>query len=415
MPHELLYVMLHTSPLDEPGTKDAGGMNVVVRSQAMALTGLGQRVRVVTRRNDPAQAALTQLVPGLTVQQLDAGPPRVLPKGEHEALIAPFTAELFELLRHERPQLLHTHHWYSGLAALPVAKALGLPLVHSYHSIAAAADAPLGEGERAEAPGRLAGERRLAAEAELIVTVSEAERRTVIDRLGAAPERVRVVPPGVDTALFRPLFAGEDRMARGESDRQGSEVTGGEAAAAQVPEVLIVGRLDPLKRFDLAIAALAEVPEKSRPALCIVGEAAPDGAAYEQSLRAAVDRCGLANRVVFAGALGRAELADRMRRAALVLVPSYSETYGLVALEAAASGVPVIAAAVGGLCEAVVNGETGVLLASDNPQLWGATMLQLLSDRKLHDRMGAAARAHALEHTWQRSAERLLAVYREFS
>ena len=401
IPVDIAFVVLHTSPLDEPGTKDAGGMNVVVLAQAAELARLGHRVRLITRRSHPDQPDAVEVEPGLVVHHLDAGPARLLPKGEHEALIGPFGDALLALLRAQPPALIHAEHWYSGLAALPAARRLGVPLVQSYHSIAAAADSPLAEGERPEAPGRQAGERRLAHEARLVVTVSEAERRTVIERLGGSPERVRVVPPGVDTGLFRPC-SGEECRERSDWISRGGR-----------PEVLVAGRLDPLKRFDLAIAAVAAIAPERRPSLRIVGAPPPDGEAYARSLHEAVAAADMLTTTSFDGALRRSELAERLRQAALVLVPSHSETYGLVALEAAASGVPVIAAAAGGLREAVVDGETGVLLESEDPAVWAAQIDRLLGDLDERARMGARARAHAMRHGWAASTDRLLEVYRE--
>ena len=396
---DIAFVVLHTSPLDEPGTKDAGGMNVVVLAQAMKLAKLGHRVRLITRRSDAAQDSIVEIAPGLTAHLLDAGPARLITKGEHEALIEPFGEALYRHLAADPADLLHAEHWYSGLAALPAARDFGIPLVQSYHSIAAAADTPLGDGERPEAPGRLAGEQLLAREADLVITVSEAEKQTVLERLGG--ERVRVVLPGVDTEVFRPCGGPEC------AERAAWLAHGGR------PEVLVAGRLDPLKRFDLAIAAVAAIAEERRPNLRIVGAAPPDGAAYARSLHDAVADAGMITSTSFDGALLRSALAERLRLAALVLVPSHSETYGLVALEAAASGVPVIAAATGGLREAVLDGETGVLLESDEPAVWAAAIERVLGDAALAQRMGEAARAHALRHSWQASTERLLEVYRE--
>lgn len=398
---DIAFVVLHTSPLDEPGTKDAGGMNVVVLAQAMELAKLGHRVRLITRRSDAAQQSIVEIAPGLTAHLLDAGPARLITKGEHEALIAPFGEALYRHIEAHPTDLLHAEHWYSGLAALPAARAFGIPLVQSYHSIAAAADTPLGDGERPEAPGRLAGEKQLAREADLVITVSEAEKHTVLERLGGVAERVRVVLPGVDTEVFRPCGGPEC------AERAAWLAHGGR------PEVLVAGRLDPLKRFDLAIAAVAAIAQERRPNLRIIGAAPPDGAAYARALHEAVADAGMITTTSFDGALLRSALAERLRLAALVLVPSHSETYGLVALEAAASGVPVIAAATGGLLEAVIDGETGVLLESDNPEQWAAEIVRLLDDADLAEGMGKAARAHALRHSWRASTERLLEVYRE--
>ena len=400
-PLSIAFVVLHTSPLDEPGTKDAGGMNVVVRAHAEQLARQGHRVQLITRRSSPEQPASTELAPNLAVHHLDAGPARLLAKGEHERLIEPFGRVLAAHLARHPADMLHAEHWYSGLAALPVARDLGVPLVQSYHSIAAPDDTPLSAGERPEAPGRLEGERLLAREADLVVAVSEAERATVLERLGASPERVRVVPPGVDTDLFRPCIDEEC------AEREAWIAHGG------LPEVLVAGRLHPLKGFDLAVAALAAIPAERRPALRIVGAPPPDGDDYARSLHEAVADACMLRSVSFDGALRRTELAERVRQASLVLIPSHSETFGLVALEAAASGVPVVARAAGGLREAVIDGVTGLLVEGDDPAVWAAAVAGVLGDAELAGRMGRAGRESALARNWEASTAALLETYRE--
>lgn len=400
-PLSIAFVVLHTSPLDEPGTKDAGGMNVVVRAHAEQLARRGHRVQLITRRSSPEQPASTELAPNLAVHHLDAGPARLLAKGEHERLIEPFGRALAAHLARHPADVLHAEHWYSGLAALPVARDLGVPLVQSYHSIAAPDDTPLSAGERPEAPGRLEGERLLAREADLVVAVSEAERATVLERLGASPERVRVVPPGVDTELFRPCIDEEC------AEREAWIAHGG------LPEVLVAGRLHPLKGFDLAVAALAAIPAERRPALRIVGAPPPDGDDYARALHEAVADAGMLRSVSFDGALRRTELAERVRQASLVLIPSHSETFGLVALEAAASGVPVVARAAGGLREAVIDGVTGLLVEGDDPAVWAAAVAGVLGDTELAGRMGRAGRESALARNWEASTAALLETYRE--
>lgn len=397
-PLRIGFVMLHTSPLDVPGTKDAGGMNVVVRAQAEALARSGHAVRIFTRRADPDADARVELAPGLEVVHFEAGPARLLAKAEHEPVMAAFGAQLAAELSGNPVDVLHAEHWFSGIAALPVARELGIPLVQSFHSIAVAeeSDQP---GERPESPGRLAGERLLAREAELLIAVSEAERETIVADLGGDPARVLVVPLGVDTELFRPCAAQEC------ADRQDWLDRGGRA------EVLAVGRLHPLKGFDLALDAVAEIPAERRPALRIVGAPPPDGDEYALGLHEQAARLGILATTAFEGALRRTDLAERIRRATLVLVPSHTETFGLVALEAAASGVPVIARAAGGLREAVLDGETGLLVSDEDPAAWAAAMTELLADPDRMAEMGVAARAHALRRSWNASAESLLAAY----
>ncbi|GAB2557669.1 glycosyltransferase [Leucobacter ruminantium] len=395
------FVMLHTSPLDVPGTKDAGGMNVVVRAQAEALAREGQRVRIYTRRSEPDVPDRVELIPGLTVIHLTAGPDRLLAKGDHEQVMEEFGRALAAEIERDPVDLLHAEHWFSGIAALPVARAAGIPLVQSYHSIAADPASPLTEGERPESPGRLAGERRLAHEVDLIIAVSEAERRTAIERLDGDPARIVVVPLGVDTELFHPC-------ATRDCDEQRDWIARGGR-----PEVVVVGRLHPLKGFDLAIEAIAEIPAEHRPVLRIVGASPPDDDGYVRGLHEAVAEHGMVCTTAFDGALRRSELAERIRSAALVLVPSHSETFGLVALEAAASGVPVVARAAGGLREAVIDGSTGVLVSGDDPREWASAVERVLGDPDLADAMREAARRHALTRSWAASAARLLEVYRD--
>ena len=393
------FVMLHTSPLHIPGTKDAGGMNVVVRAQAEALARSGNDVRIYTRRNDEESPARVEVEPGLVVIHLDAGPPRLLSKGEHEGVMDDFGHRLDEALESDPVDLLHAEHWFSGVAALSVARGRGIPIVQSFHSIAAEPDSPLTDGERPESPGRLAGEKMLAREVDLVIAVSEAERQTVLGRLGGDPDRVVVVPLGVDTQLFHPCATSECAEQRDWIGRGGR------------PEVIMVGRLHPLKGFDLIIDAVSLLPDEKRPALRVVGAPPPDGDEYARELHETVANHSMISSTSFDGALRRSELAERIRAATIMVVPSHSETFGLVALEAAASGVPVIARATGGLREAVLDGQTGVLVSGDDPQVWADAIADLLSDTDRLDQMGAVAREHALATSWASSADRLIEAY----
>lgn len=399
-PLRITIVVMHTSPLDEPGTKDAGGMNVVVRAQASELARMGHEVQLVTRRSDPEVDAVIELASGLTVHHLDAGPPRLLAKGEHEALIPAFSEALASHLDQFPADLLHGEHWFSGVAALPVARSHDIPLVQSFHSIAAPVESALAEGERPESPGRLEGERRLAHEADRVVAVSLAEAATIRERLGADPSRVSVVPLGVDTRLFRPC-EGE------ECEERKAWIRGGGR-----PEVVVAGRLHPLKGFDLAVAAVAAIQPSRRPALRVIGAPPPDGDEYVREIHELIMNAGMLSTVSFDGPLRRRELAERLRRAAIVLVPSHSETFGLVALEASSSGVPVIARSAGGLREAVIDGETGVLVASDDPADWAREISALLANAELGDQLGKQGRRHALRRNWAASARALLSEYR---
>ncbi|MFZ0531237.1 MAG: glycosyltransferase [Propionicimonas sp.] len=392
----LAFVSMHTSPAQMPGSGDAGGMNVVERAQAEALAALGHRVDLITRRTSPDEPDAVELAPGVTLRHLDAGPSTPLAKSEIDAHIEEFSAGLARLAPAD---LVHSQHWMSGVAALPVARAWGVPHVQSYHSVAALPGSPLSAGEPPESPARVASEARVARESQAVVAISAAEADTVIFRCGADPEKVTIVSPGVDQELFRPLLPGEP--------------TWSWPGAGPWPRgfVLFAARLQPLKGPDLAIGALANLEESIRPQLVIAGDTSADFADYELALRRLVSEHGLDAGVTFVGPQPRPELARLMRSARVVLVPSHSETFGLVALEAEASGTPVIAAAAGGLREAVAHGETGQLMDSRRPEDWGRALARLLTEPGLAEQMGVVARVHARRFEWRWAAQRLVGVY----
>ncbi|TFD34249.1 glycosyltransferase [Cryobacterium cryoconiti] len=372
-------------------------MNVVVRHQAEALAAAGHHVEILTRRSSPLSET-EQLSPGVTLRFLDAGPARPVPKGDHENFIDAFRLQMDALGPYD---VIHSHHWFSGMAALPLARRRGVPHVQSFHSIAADPSTPLSAGERPESPGRMAGEEWLAQESDALVAISEAEAHTIVQRLGGSPERITIVLPGVDGILFRPtdLLPAEPRdYAAGPRDIRGYAV--------------VAGRLQPLKGLDLAIEAIAAVPEAIRPELVIAGDASADYDGYIDELRALAARHGIERSVRFVGPQSRVDLALLLSGARIVLVPSHSETYGLVALEAAASGVPVVAAAAGGLREAVLDGDTGVVVDSRDPQVWAGALTQILSNPAFARRLSLAARERAEHLDWPRSADGLVTVYR---
>jgi len=383
-------VCLHTDPFQPPGSGDVGGMNVVVRQSSAAMAAAGHEVTVWTRLSSAALPE-REVVDGVRLRRLPVGPPRTLLKSDHDDLIEPFRTAL--AADQPRVDVLHSHHWFSGVAALPLARDLGVPHLQSFHSIAAPPQAALSEGEPPESQARLEGEAWLARRTDAVVAVSEAEARTVVDRLGADPAAVHVVHPGVDADLFHP-----------------APIPGGR------PTLLAAARLEPLKAIDLAIETLAGVIERRapgapRPRLVVAGGATSD-ATYPRSLAALAERLGIADDVALVGPQDRHALAALMRAATLVLVPSHSETYGLVALEAAASGVPVVASRTGGLAESVVDGVTGVLLPGWDPGTWSDAVTALLADPGRLATLGAAGREHALTRRWSEVAEMTNKHYR---
>jgi len=365
-------------------------MNVVVRQQAEAMAAAGHTVDILTRRSSPTLPDAVVLAPRLTLRFLEAGPAKPISKGAHEAVIDDFRGRLAALGDYD---VIHSHHWFSGMAALPLAQGRGIPHVQSFHSIAADPSTPLSAGERPESPGRMRGEAWLARESDALVAISNAEADTIVTRLGGSPERIFVVSPGVDADLFHPA-------------------PGIRTAEPGPGYAIVAARLQPLKGLDLAVEAIAAVPAALRPELIIAGDASGDFDGYIDGLRDLADRNGIADSVRFLGPQTRTDLAALFRDAKVVLIPSHSETFGLVALEAAASGVPVVASASGGLREAVLDGDTGIVLASRDPQAWGAAITTLLGDADLARRLSVDARARAVRLDWPRSARGLLDVYR---
>ncbi|MGQ4510420.1 glycosyltransferase [Dermabacteraceae bacterium P13147] len=395
-PERIAMISLHTSPLAEPGRADAGGMNVVLKHTAQSLGELGVAVDMFTRRSDAHSPEVEQVSANVRLIRLPGGPTAPLPKSEMEQAIEPFGLALQEFYdgpgADALPSLIHSHHWFSGVAALPVAKRLGVPHVQSFHSVAAPAEeTSLSGGEPAESPGRIAGERLSARESDLVVAVSEAERRTIHERYGVCPSRIRVVRPGVDVELFRPLAEGEARPAQ--------------------PYLMFAARLQPLKGPDLALEVLARVRESfPKMRLVLAGEASDDFAEFPAQLRERAAELGLTDAVSWQNACAREQLAELMRGAAMFLAPSWSETFGLVALESQASGVPVAGwRCAGGLAEAIDS--SGALLTTRDPDVWAHEICTLLGDPERYAQACVAAREAACRHTWEQSAARLSDVY----
>jgi len=383
----IAVVALHTSPFSAPGSGDVGGMNVLVRATAERMAAEGHHVEVITRRFTPDLPAVSTRPSGVVLRLIDAGPATLRPKAEQETFVAAFRAGLDDVCDVD---VVHSHHWLAGMAGVPFAHARRVPHVQSFHSIAAHPSTALSEGERPESAGRLAGEEYLAGCSDAIVAVSHAEERTILERLHADERRVRVVLPGVDCGLFHPAPRCVDPR----------------------PYVVTAARLEPLKGIDLAIRTVAAVPADLRPDLVVAGGPTDGYEWHVDELHALAEQLGIADRVHFAGPLSRERLSELFAHASAVLVPSHSETYGLVALEAEASGVPVLASASGGLVEAV-SGRAAMLLPSRDPAEWAARLTALLCDDDLWDSLSAAGRRFARQRSWDRTAHETVQVYRD--
>ncbi len=394
---------VHTSPLDQPGRGDAGGMNVYVAEVARRLAALGTRVDVFTRANRPELPAVVELADGVQVHHVDAGPRSGLAKEDLPGQLCAMTAGVLDAAaaRERHYDLVHSHYWLSGQVGWLAKQRWGVPLVHTMHTMGKVKNADLAPGDRPEPAVRLIGEQQVVEAADRLVANTELERADLISLYGADPRRVDTVLPGVDLSGFH----GRDR----DADRAALSLGPGDLM------VLFVGRIQPLKAPDLVVRAMAHLGATD-PGLAarvrLVFSGGPSGSGTEHPT-ALVDLAGeLGVSAQFKPALDREALRAHYAAADLLVVPSHSESFGLVALEAQACGTPVLAADVGGLRVAVADGRSGVLVPNHDPQEWAARLRALLADDDLRRRLAGGARAHAATLSWEHTAQNLLASYR---
>ena len=386
-------ISVHTSPLDQPGAGDGGGLNVYVNEVARRMGSRGVEVDIFTRRTDPAQPDTVTLAPGVLLHHLDAGPAAPVPKEDLATLLCPFELALAAHPRLAGIEVLHAHYWLSGWVGRRIARRTGIPLVQTFHTLAALKNATLAPGDRPEGGLRLVAEAEVARDADQILVLTCGEARLFHRSFGLSGAKFTVVPAGVDLDLFAP--APHDAQL-------GSDGI----------ELLFAGRLQPLKGPDVAVRTLAAVRrERDDVRLRIIGgTSGTSGASTDvPALSALATELGVAGHVTFEPALPQVELAARLRAADLVLVPSRSETFGLIALEAQACGTPVVAARVPGL--EVVVGEGGVLVDGHDPDDHARAILDLLADPERMAAMRIAGQAAAAASSWERTVDRLLDAY----
>ncbi|HET6792877.1 MAG TPA: glycosyltransferase [Acidimicrobiales bacterium] len=394
----LAVLSMHTSPLAQPGTGDGGGMNVYVRELCSALARSGTRCEVFTRSWSAELPAVVEVEPGLRVHHVTAGPRRVLDKGDlidHVEEFAEAVLDRLDASEVDGPEAVHANYWLSGMAGHVIKHRLDVPLVCTFHTLARVkAHSDAGEGDsdifRAEA------EAEVMACSDAVLASNPFEAEDIVGHYGPLGERVVVIPPGVDHAFFSPGDRAQARRAVG--------LPGGG------PLLMFLGRLQPLKAADVAVRALAELTDRHPGAnLAVVGgPSGPDGAATVDKLLGLVDELGVADRVHFIPPVAHELVSTFCRAADVCLVPSRSESFGLVALEAAACGTPVVASAVGGLRSLVVDGVTGALVERRDPAAFASAVDRILSDAATAGSMGRAAARHARGYSWRRAAASLV-------
>jgi D-inositol-3-phosphate glycosyltransferase len=404
---------VHTSPLHQPGTGDAGGMNVYIVELARRLAAIGIEVEIFTRATSAVLPSAVELAPGVLVRHIDAGPYEGLAKEDLPAQLCAFTYGVMQAWADHRPghfDLVHSHYWLSGHVGRLAARRWGLPLVHAMHTMAKVKNANLAEGDTPEPAARVVGESRIVAAADRLIANTRKEAEELLRHYGADSSRVTVVHPGVDLERFRPDPAGV------EVGRAAARARLGLPQDALIP--LFVGRIQPLKAPDVLLFSVARLLEE-RPCLRerimvpVVGGPSGNGLSKPDGLQKLAAHLGIGDVVRFQSPVGQEQLADWYRAASVLVTPSYSESFGLVAIEAQACGTPVIAAEVGGLPVAVRDGTSGLLVPGHDPVDYARALQSFADDPALCVRMGEAAVRHARSFGWDRTAAATAAVYAE--
>jgi D-inositol-3-phosphate glycosyltransferase len=396
-------LMVHTSPLDQAGTGDAGGMNIYVCEAAQNMAAMGVQVDIFTRRTNNEVADVVDVAPGVRVIQLNVGPVSGVTKELLPKLIPDLSAAFKEALVNTRYDIIHSHYWISGKVAMPVAKELGIPLVHTMHTMARVKNLNLAEGEVPEPMIRVQGETQVVAAADALVANTDAEAASLVSLYEACPDNVLVVSPGVNLKVFTP---GAGRTAA-------REVVGLDKDSHIIT---FVGRIQPHKGPEVLIRSIAELVSHSphlRTKLItnIIGGASGANQSEVERLKELSTWLGIDDVVRFAPPVPREELPQWYRASDLVCVPSYSESFGLVALEAQACGTPVVATAVGGLRTAVADGISGVLVDGHDPRAWSSVLARLLQEPQRRVLLSMGAIEHASHFGWDATSRGTLDIY----
>jgi D-inositol-3-phosphate glycosyltransferase len=405
-PRRVATLSMHTSPLDQPGAGDAGGLNVYVVEVSRHLAELGVAVEVFTRATSSDLPPVVELAPGVLVRHVAAGPFEGLAKEDLPAQLCAFTSGVLRAEALQEPgwyDVIHSHYWLAGQIGWLARARWGVPLVHSAHTLAKVKNAHLADGDTPEPAERVAGEERVTAGADRLVASTADEARQLVDLYGADPAQVVTVPPGVDLSVYGP------------GDRAGARRRLGLPPDAAV--LLFVGRIQRLKAPDVLVRAAALLRERraqwrDRPVALVVGGASGGGGQEPGRLHALARSLGLGGSVRFLPPVPPAELRDYYRAADVTVVPSHSESFGLVALESQACGTPVVAAAVGGLPTAVRDGVSGVLVDGHDPADYAAVLDRILRAPAWRAELSAGAAEHAARFSWRHTARQLVEVYR---
>ena len=407
----LAVLSLHTSPLAQPGTGDGGGMNVYVRELTSALARSDVACDVFTRAWSPDLAPVVDVEPGLRVHHVPAGPLDVLPKESLPPVVDEFTSGVLERMAAapragELPYTsVHANYWLSGLSGHVIKHELNLPLVCTFHTLDRVKAETMPEEVEADMPHRRAeAEASIIDCSDAVLASCTVEADQIASLYGGDPGRIRIVPPGVDHAFFGPGHRPQARRALG--------------LPVDGRLLLFVGRIQPLKCADVAIEILAELRAGGEEAYRLVvvgGPSGPHGDKSLQSLHDVADARGVREHVHFVAPQPHELLSSYYRAADVCIVPSRSESFGLVALEAAACGTPVVASAVGGLTTLVDHGHTGYLVEDRDPAAYADAVRRTFDEPLAAERLSTASVLRARRYTWRAAARTLVELHDELA
>lgn len=404
-PRRVSVLSVHTSPLEQPGTGDAGGMNVYIAETAVRMAQRGVPVEIFTRATSSEHPPVVELAPGVLVRHVAAGPFEGLGKNDLPSQLCAFTAGVLRAeARHEPGYygVVHSHYWLSGQVGWLARDRWGVPLVHSAHTLARVKNAALAAGDPPEPVVRVIGEDQVVAEADRLIGNTDSETRQLIELYGADPGRTVTIPPGVDLVRFRP------------GDRAAARAGLGIAPDAVV--LAFVGRIQPLKAPDVLLRAAAELLRRDpalrdRLVVLVAGGPSGSGLAEPTALQELGVSLGLTGVLRFLPPTGGDALVRVYRAADVVAVPSHNESFGLVALEAQACGTPVVAARVGGLPVAVADGRSGLLVPGHGAAAWADALGQVALRPRRRAELSRGAVLHARGFSWDRTTDALLDTY----
>jgi D-inositol-3-phosphate glycosyltransferase len=387
---------MHTSPMLQPGVGDAGGLNVYVDELARTMAKRSVNVTVYTRRTDPGQPDQVQVADRYRVRHIQAGPPQRVPTADLPKWIGLFAEGVIQDLRSRaRIDVVHSHYWVSGWAGVLVKEALQIPLANSFHTLGRIKDISRRSDEPLSSPMRTMTEEEVIARSDCVIASTPYEFDDLLDHYAASPERLCTSPPGVDHSVFK----------RGDRDEARRSL-----GLPPGPLVLFAGRIQALKGLDVAVGALARM-EQPAELVIVGGPSGRAGKAEIEHLLALADGLGVASRVHFIAPQPHGQLAQFYQAADALVMPSRSETFGLVAAEAQACGLPVVASSIGGIPYVVDHGESGILVDVGDEPAFAAALDRILGDKELKAAMSVAAEIKSGEFNWKATADRLLELY----